>query len=151
METKNIAIRAIDRIKQAEGLRYDADVADRLNVERKRLSQWKYRGTPPYEKLIDYSRKSGISLDWLLNDRGPMRTNDLVAEPGAIYRVTTDQDVVYKLAAEVFQAVVESGINLSPEHFRNIVRLLHRDMLNHRETSIPYDKVLETVKAIATV
>lgn len=150
MTTSNIAITVIDRIKEAEGLRHDADVAVFLNVERKRLSQWKYRGTPPYEHLLSYSRASGVSLDWLLNSRGPMRSNDMVSETGGIYRVTTDQDIVYSLAAEVFRAVVDSGVKLSPELFRNIVHLLHRDMLNNQQLSVPYDKIRATVTAFTT-
>ena len=149
METENLAERAISRIKEAEGLKYDADVAACLEVETKRVSQWKYRGTPPYEKLVEYSRKQGISLDWLLNERGPMRIRDIVAEPGEIYRIATDQDAVYAIAGDVYRALQETGTTISPEKYQQTVRLLHRDMLQQDERTIPFDKVLEIVRLAA--
>lgn len=145
-KAENLAEQAINRIKEAEGFRYDADVAACLNVEKKRVSQWKYRGTPPYEKLVEYSRQHGISLDWLLNDRGPVRARDLVTETGGMYRIATDQDAVYVIAADVYQALQETGIVLSADKFRHTVRLLHRDMLQQGDADVPYAKVLDVVR-----
>ena len=111
------------------------------------IGKWKMRGTVPYAQLVEYSKKSGQSLDWLLLGRGsPYRQQLSVKEPGTIYHGATDQDIVYTIAADVHRAIGEAKVDLSPEKVATVVRLLHRDMLRAGEDSVPYEKVLEFVR-----
>lgn len=131
----------INRIKKAEGLRFDADIAIPLRADKKNVSVWKARDAIPFDKLIEYSRMEGVSLDWLVNGRGPMRVKDMIEEPGAIYKVTTNQDAVYWIAGQVFKAASEGGKALTEEKFCDVVKLAHRDMLDRQESSVPYVRI----------
>ena len=136
----------LDRLKTLEGVRADIDLAEPLATNRRNVSAWKERGSLPWDRLYDYCLRRQISLEWLLNGRGAVRVTELVAEPGGVYRLDTDQDVVYRIAADVYRAMRESGTELSPEKFAQVTRLLHRDMLHSHSDQVAYDKVLEVVK-----
>lgn len=136
----------LDRLKTLEGVRADIDLAEPLATNRRNVSAWKERGSLPWDRLYDYCLRRQISLEWLLNGRGAVRVTELVAEPGVVYRLDTDQDVVYRIAADVYRAMRESGTEISPEKFAQVTRLLHRDMLHSHSDQVAYDKVLEVVK-----
>ena len=136
----------LDRLKVLEGVRSDVDLAEPLATNRRNVSAWKERGTLPWDRLYDYCQRRQISLEWLLNGRGAREVTQLVAEPGAVYRLDTDQDAVYTIAADVHRALQQSGTSLSSDKFAQIVRLLHRDMLHTHSDSVAYDKIVEVVK-----
>lgn len=136
----------LDRLKTLEGVRSDVDLAEPLATNRRNVSAWKERGTLPWDRLYDYCQRRQISLEWLLNGRGAREVNQLVAEPGAVYRLDTDQDAVYRIAADVYRALQQSGTTLNAEKFAQVVRLLHRDMLHTHSDAVAYDKILEVVK-----
>ena len=136
----------LDRLKGLEGVRADIDLAEPLGTNRRNVSAWKERGSLPWDRLYEYCQRRQISLEWLLNGRGAVRVTELVAEPGVVYRLDTDQDVVYRIAADVYRALAETGMTLTPEKFAQVTRLLHRDMLHSNAADVAYDKVLEVVK-----
>jgi hypothetical protein len=136
----------LDRLKALEGVRADIDLAEPLSTNRRNVSAWKERGSLPWDRLYEYCQKRQISLEWLLNGRGAVHVTELVAEPGVVYHLDTDQDVVYRIAADVYRALRESGTELNPEKFAQVTRLLHRDMLHSRGDQVAYEKVLEVVK-----
>lgn len=146
-ETRSELLRQVlDRLKTLEGLRSDVDLAEPLATNRRNIAAWKERGTLPWDRLYDYCQRRQVSLEWLLNGRGATHITQLVAEPGAVYRLDTDQDVLYRIAADIYRALRQSSTELSPEKFAQIMRLLHRDMLDSRSEQIAYDKILEVVK-----
>lgn len=146
-ETRSDLLRQVlDRLKALEGLRSDVELAEPLATNRRNIAAWKERGTLPWDRLYDYCQRRQISLEWLLNGRGATQITQLVAEPGAVYRLDTDQDVLYRIAADIYRALRQSNTELSPEKFAQIMRLLHRDMLDSRSEQIAYDKILEVVK-----
>lgn len=136
----------LDRLKALEGVRSDVDLAGPLATNRRNVSAWKERGTLPWDRLYDYCRRRQVSLEWLLNGRGATHVTQLVAEPGAVYRLDTDQDAVYRIAADVYRALQQTNASLNPEKFAQVVRLLHRDMLHSRSDQVAYDKIVEVVK-----
>ena len=69
-----------------------------------------------------------------------------MAEPGSVYRLETDQDVIYRIAADVYRALQQQGTAISADKFGQVVRLLHRDMLQNGGDAVAYDKVFEVVK-----
>ncbi len=136
----------LDRLKSLEGVRSDVDLAEPLATNRRNIAAWKERGTLPWDRLYDYCQRTQVSLEWLLNGRGATQVTQLVAEPGVVYRLDTDQDVVYRIAADVYRALQQSDTPLTPEKFAQMVRLLHRDLLHTRATQIAFEKILEMVK-----
>jgi hypothetical protein len=136
----------LDRLKSLEGLRSDVELAEPLATNRRNIAAWKERGTLPWDRLFDYCQRRQISLEWLLNGRGASHVTQLVAEPGAVYKLDTDQDVLYRIAADIYRALRQSDTDLSPEKFAQVMRLLHRDMLHSHSQQIAYEKILEVVK-----
>jgi hypothetical protein len=146
-DTRSDLLRQVlDRLKSLEGLRSDVELAEPLATNRRNIAAWKERGTLPWDRLYDYCQRRQISLEWLLNGRGASHVTQLVAEPGAVYKLDTDQDVLYRIAADIYRALRQSDTELSPEKFAQVIRLLHRDMLDSRGQQIAYEKILEVVK-----
>jgi hypothetical protein len=119
-----------NRIKEIERFTYDADLALPLKTSKARVEQWKTRGTIPWENIVEYTRERQVSLEYLVNGHGPVRRAELlsaVADAGAIYRVKTDQDVIYRLAGDVHAA---STTVLPPDKFKQALHLLHREYLD---------------------
>jgi len=63
----------LTRIKEIEGVKTFKEVANILSVSEVNISQWRKRGSIPYEKLIEYCKNKDIVLDWLITGRGAMR------------------------------------------------------------------------------
>jgi len=146
-DTRSDLLRQVlDRLKSLEGLRSDVELAEPLATNRRNIAAWKERGTLPWDRLYDYCQRQQVSLEWLLNGRGASHVTQLVAEPGAVYKLDTDQDVLYRIAADIYRALRQSDTELSPEKFAQVMRLLHRDMLDSRSQQIAYEKILEVVK-----
>lgn len=146
-DTRSDLLRQVlDRLKSLEGLRSDVELAEPLATNRRNIAAWKERGTLPWDRLYDYCQRRQVSLEWLLNGRGASHVTQLVAEPGAVYKLDTDQDVLYRIAADIYRALRQSDTELSPEKFAQVMRLLHRDMLDSRSQQIAYEKILEVVK-----
>jgi Bacteriophage CI repressor helix-turn-helix domain len=146
-DTRSDLLRQVlDRLKSLEGLRSDVELAEPLATNRRNIAAWKERGTLPWDRLYDYCQRRQISLEWLLNGRGASHVTQLVAEPGAVYKVDTHQDVLYRIASDIYRALRQSDTELSPEKFAQVMRLLHRDMLDSRSQQIAYEKILEVVK-----
>lgn len=140
----------LQRLKQIEQVSNDSDLALPLATNKRNITAWKERSAlPPQATLLAYCEKNKISLEWLLYARGPVNTSGLVAESGAIYRVETDQDAVYQLSGDVYRALQETDKKIKPEKFAEVLRLLHRDMLEAEADTIAYEKILAMVKLIS--
>lgn len=65
----------IRRMKQAYGDIYmsDTNLTRRLGCSKSLTGNWKRDGTRPYRACIQVAEETGVSLDWLLLDRGPIR------------------------------------------------------------------------------
>ena len=136
----------LDRLKALEGVRSDVELAEPLETNRRNVSAWKERGALPWDRLYAYCERRQISLEWLINGRGAAEVTQLVAEPGAVYRLSTDQDVLYQIGGDIYRALQETGTPCTPEKFSQVMRLLHRDMLHAHAKTVAYEKVLEVVK-----
>lgn len=133
-----------NRIKELEGVENDVDLAPLLLCGRLQPGQWRSRQIVPWARVVRYSREHERSLEYLVNGHGPAQRIDLtdaVAEPGAIYRVETDQDVVYKLAADIHACASE----LSDGKFLQALKLLHREYLDTGKYP-PQEKIAQLVR-----
>ena len=147
MDGKKHLREIFNRIKAVEGLMNDTELCPLLGATKGTLGQWKNRGSISWTNIANYCGEKMVSMDWIILGRGAARPDQLIVqEPGAIYHVATDQDVLYQLAADVHRAIGEARVELSPEKVATVVRLLHRDMLRAGEDSVPYEKVLEFVR-----
>jgi len=137
----------LNRIKALENIKDDAELIETLNIPGSTLRGWRdRRKPPPLKTILPYCREKRVSLEWVYNARGPVRTASLIAEPGAIYKVETDQDTIYRLSADIYRALLELEGQITPEKFSDIIHVLHRGMLESNEESVTYEKVLGTVK-----
>ena len=119
-------------------------------VSKERIDQWKNRGTVPWEKVVEYSRRNMVSLEYLINGHGPAKRVDvemgiMARESGAIYEVQTNQDATYQIASQIYAALQKLGGTMSPEKFAQTMRLLHRGILDEGKSGVPDQKVRETV------
>lgn len=136
----------LDRIKQLEGVSADAELAEPLGSNKRNVSAWKERESLPWGRLYDYCQRNNVSLEWVLNGRGAIQVTQLVAEPGAVYQLDTNQDVLYRIGADLYRALQETDLRITPDKFAQTARLLHRDMLDSGANQVSYAKVLEMVK-----
>lgn len=139
----------IERICKLEGLANEVDVAGPLQVNPRNVAAWKSRKSVPWLHLETYCRKKGLSLEWMVYGRGARKSADLQMEPGAVYRVTTDQDAVYRLSAVVHRLCHEQNIAVDEESFADVVRLLHREGIDEPERNVKPSRVAELVKIVA--
>lgn len=63
----------IARMAQSLGVKRDYQIADRLGISRNTISNWRARGTVPLRECLEISERYGISMEWLVSSRGPMR------------------------------------------------------------------------------
>lgn len=145
LEGESLLRTILNRLKELEGVRHDTDLATPLGVSKEIVSQWKTRETIPWDRLIQYTRMEQVSFEWLINGHGPPRRRDLVAEPGAIYRVDTNHDALYRLAGDIYKAADEASARLTGEKFAQLMRLAHRETIDRGEP-VPYAKIVELVK-----
>jgi hypothetical protein len=143
---KNYLLREIiNRLKELEGVSGDLDLAIPLKVTKRNVSSYKERGTIPWEVLLEYGRRRKVSMEWLLNGRGPIDNEILaVAEPGVVYKVETNQDAVYDIAAQVYTELLAEGKQPGADKFRQLVKLLHRSMLETGQIPTA-DKIKEII------
>lgn len=62
----------IDRMREAVGVKKDADLAVVLNVAPGTIATWRKRNSVPYEHCLSLSVNHGVSLNWLLLGYGEM-------------------------------------------------------------------------------
>lgn len=122
-----------NRIKELEGISTDVDLAPILHSNRLQPGQWRSRKIVPWERIVEYARRRQLSLEYIVNGNGPPERTQLMAgtaEPGAIYRVQTDQDQVFELAERILTASQAMASPLPPAKFGQLLRLLHREWLD---------------------
>ncbi|MGV3629156.1 MAG: helix-turn-helix domain-containing protein [Betaproteobacteria bacterium] len=56
----------LDRVTDATGTRTDSETAVALGVTPQTFSNWKTRGTVPFESLCEFADEKGLTLDYLL-------------------------------------------------------------------------------------
>lgn len=63
----------LSRLKAAYGVKSDVELAKRLGKTPQTVSTWKARDSVPYSICVQMAGEEGLSLDWLLTGKGPMR------------------------------------------------------------------------------
>lgn len=139
----------INRICELEGFSNEVDVAGPLKVNPRNVAAWKSRKSVPWLHMEAYCQSRGLSVEWMLYGRGPRNSADMKMEPGAIYKVTTDQDAVYRLSALVHAICERYSIALSEERFSEVVRLLHREAIDNPDRPVSEQKVEALIQLIA--
>lgn len=61
----------IARLREACGVRRDADLADYLGVTSSTLASWKKNVGPPFDACYEVSNRTGVCIKWLLNGDEP--------------------------------------------------------------------------------
>lgn len=128
MNARNLAEEIIARIKRIESLRFDTDVAVVLGAEKRHIGPWKARGQIPWERLLEYARQSGISLDYLVLGRGPVRVaGNGVGEERAEYdHGGIDKRLMARIIEMVDEVSAERGIEVNSKRKAQFVSLLYR-------------------------
>jgi len=131
LNVKNFAEEIIERIKQIESLRYDTDVAIVLGAEKQHVGPWKARGQIPWERVLDYARKSGVSLDYLILGRGPMRVAGIrVGEDEEHYGLIEIDKVLLASVITMIEELFDArGLESSGKRRAQLVALVYRSCL----------------------
>lgn len=119
-EAENLAGTVINRIKALEGLRYDSEVALLLHAERTAVGLWRFRDTLPWDKLIEYSRTHGVSLEWLINGNGPARTADIIESADEV----NDDELIHQVLTVTEEILKEQNLELPVEKKVDLITLL---------------------------
>lgn len=144
-EGKTLIRTILNRLQGLEQVKTDTALATPLKMERRNLSSYKERGSVPWERVVEYCRRKQVSLEWLVNGRGPTHSTDIVAESGAIYQVDTSQDIVYSIAADLYAAL--EGRKVEPDKLAHCIRLLHREAMEGGEPP-SHGKITEMAKLL---
>lgn len=145
----------VERIKAAEGLRFDTDVAPLFGVDKTTIGKWKSRGTVPYEYLIQYAQDKGYSLDWLLLGRGPMTwaAVEQVNEAANAYKVRQiDYSLFSAIAAEVRNMLQENQLEVADAHMQakvdQLITYIYNSMIKSGEQTVDPEQVRSLIKMI---
>lgn len=120
----------LNRIKTFKKYKTDADLAKRLGVEPHTVSTWRKRETIPHEKLITFCDTEGISLDWLLTGKGPVKRRKRVgrsigkAHPREFYDPQLLREIV-ETVEEIFQ---REHLSLRPAKKAELITLLYEEL-----------------------
>ncbi len=147
MNVKNQAEEIIERIKHAESLRYDTDVAIALGAEKKHIGPWKARGQIPWERVLEYARQSGVSLDYLVLGRGPVRVAGIgVGEDVEHYGLTQiDKTLLARAIAMVDQEFDARELESSGKRKAQLVALVYRSCIRAQGREPDRQEVAELV------
>ncbi len=130
------------RLKEVENVSKDIEIATLLGMDKSTFSNAKRTGSIPYSRLAEYSRDKQVSLEYLINGKGPVHIKDMIAEPGAIYKIETNQDSVYTIAKMVIEEIAtRQGVLIEQYKIEDIIKLIHRDVLATGEQAISLERV----------
>jgi len=128
-----------DRIREREGVQSDSDLGDILHISPRNIVDRKQRNSIPWDELYQYSQVKNISFDWLIKGQ------TVILEGDTLYTLPTNQDIIYTLAAQIYQTINDEQRILSTEKFQRILQLLHREMIDHKLNQVPTAKIREII------
>lgn len=146
MKSRHDVVRILNRVKTVEQVWKDSDVAEILGAAARTVSNWKHRGQIPQEYLLSYCRRKNLSLEWLINGRGPMHSTYLVSPAPDANASQSSHDDLLDLAATVYQMALTDGASLSPEKFRQLLRHAYDETINQLEPKPVEDKIRNLIR-----
>lgn len=139
------------RLKEIEGKRYDKDLSMVLMADENTVASWKKRNAIPWRQLADYSARAGVSLEYLIHGKGPVRTSQMTQEEGTVYQVSTSADSLVDLAGRIHDlAEADEKVTIPPGKFSTLMGLLVRDSEAHGNAPVSDNQIkgqLELFKA----
>jgi len=149
---KNFAEEIIERIKRAESLRYDTDVAVALGAEKRHIGPWKARGRIPWERLLEYARRSGVSLDYLVLGRGPVRVSGggVNEEMGHYGLTEIDKALLAQVISVIDEAFDVRGLESSERRKAQLVALVYRNCVRAQRSEPDRQEIEELVELSTT-
>lgn len=120
----------LGRIKRLEKIRFDNDLTTVFDASINTINNWKQRGSIPIDHLVQYSKRTGYSLDYLVFGEGPLRSSTVVQSPA---REGMDQMRLYRIAAMVYSAIREQNASLPTDQFERVLHSLNRMELEGME------------------
>lgn len=147
MSVRNFAEEIIERIKRAESLRYDTDVAIALGAEKRHIGPWKARGQIPWERLLEYARQSGVSLDYLVLGRGPVRVGGVgIGEDAEHYALTEiDKVLLARVITMIDEAFDGRGLESREKRKAQLVALIYRNCIRAQRSEPDRQEIEELV------
>ena len=115
----------IGRIKEALGVSKNYEVADILGISRNQISHWATREKVPEKYLLEVSRKSGYSVQWLdsgseLILNGHRHTN----ETETAYEVL-DRKLLIEAASIIKEAELRLNVQIRPDKLGELILMLY--------------------------
>jgi hypothetical protein len=83
----------LNKIKEIKGIKTDTDLAKLFGLKPNAVTNWRKRGTIPYEHLVSLCEKERLSLMWLLTGQVPTKYIDV---EGTRVLTTAEEPGIYK-------------------------------------------------------
>lgn len=110
----------LNKVKKINDIELDKDIANVLNIIPSHLSKMKQRNTIPYDKLIEYANKNGISLDYLFGHENIITKDTMqiryFADVSASCGYGCENDVLEYKEFKIDKSVAKNILNLPTNH-----------------------------------
>ncbi len=106
MENLSVSL-IIEQLKKALDKKTDKDLAEFLDLPKQTISNWKNRNNMPLEKIIEFSQRFNLSLDWLIT--GESKESKLETAERMLLTAFKDLDDNQKMQAVTFVGNLASG------------------------------------------
>ena len=93
-----------------------------------------------------YCQQKNLSLEWLINGRGPMHSNYLVSPTPEATVTASSEDDLLDLAATVYQMIQNDDAKLSAQKFRQLLKHAYDDTINQMELKPVEDKIRNLIR-----
>lgn len=101
----------LDRLADIAGASTDAELAEYLLIARGTVSSWRCRDQIPFQHCMEAAKRSNVSLEWLINGRGPREISQLEERPAP--PATVDPYADYLLRN--YELVGKGGVRIAPD------------------------------------
>lgn len=128
----------LDEIRRIKGLGSDAALGEIFGVRQSTVSSWRARNSLPYEEIISFCIKAGISTDSLFLNQGPVKITKVGSGRHDTGTIELDDLFTTRLKREMGEKTVEW---LAAESGLDVVRI--EDIIDERE--IPTYDELEAI------
>ncbi len=120
-------ITIVDKLKKFKGLKSDTAVAEILNLNQSAFAERKRRNSIPYIEIINFCDSEGVSLDWLLLDRGTPKGIQATATP---YR----SEILKQIVRKVDTFLNDESIEVDTDKKAQVIAMIYEDLVNEKTT-----------------
>lgn len=119
----------IEIIKKLKGVTHDYEVAELLNIKQNTISVIKGRNSLPFEDIMTFCHKEGISLNWLLYNEGPKGVHETAAGGGHPQPDSPSDEFIF---IRQMRGKISAGGGLEPDDTVDLRIAFRKDWITHK-------------------